>query len=162
MVVMTPHMKDPTCKRLLDHPEINASAYGVYEYAGEKIVFCSKECKETFEKDPDPHYAGYLLWQHENFRDPVCAKEMIYEEAKTAFPKGYSFPNNGMGISKHKDHVFFFHSEDCKTTFDGNPDKYHTDWIAWREGMIKEVDVQVKTEGKHELVHLAGYDPDKP
>ncbi|MFQ6011694.1 MAG: hypothetical protein ACE5KG_05935 [Nitrososphaerales archaeon] len=156
---MAPHMKDPTCGKLLDHPEVK-TAFGVYEYAGNKIVFCSKDCHDKFELNPDPHYAGFVMWKHENFRDPVCAKEMEYDEAKTAFPKGYSFPNNGFGISKHKDHVFFFHNEGCKKTFDANPDKYHADWQGWREAKVKEVDGRVQAEGKHELKHLPDFDPE--
>ncbi len=157
---MAPHMKDIVCGRLLTHDEVRNQSFGVYEYGIEKFAFCSKECKENFEKGPEPYYVGLVLWKHEFFRDPVCAKEMDHKEAVNAFPVGYSMPDLGFGISKHRDAQFFFHAESCKKTFDADPEKHYQDWTRWREEKKRSIENKVREEGKQDMKHLPGFDPD--
>jgi YHS domain-containing protein len=41
--------KDPVCKMDVDEKKTNFSS----EYAGRKYHFCSEECKDTFESQPE-------------------------------------------------------------------------------------------------------------
>ncbi len=43
-------MKDPVCKM-----EVDESSGIVSEYKGKRYVFCSKACKETFDRNPDKY-----------------------------------------------------------------------------------------------------------
>ncbi len=47
---------DPVCKCEIDEEKAEYES----EYKGQKIKFCSVECKEEFDEDPDLHYVKWV------------------------------------------------------------------------------------------------------
>ncbi|MDP2168525.1 MAG: heavy metal translocating P-type ATPase [Thermodesulfovibrionales bacterium] len=106
-------VKDPVCNMVIE----DKAAAGASEYKGQKYYFCSKHCKEAFDKDPESYIRAKTPPRAE-MEGPVSAtSKAVGEMAKD--------PICGMVINKERSikreaggRAYYFCSEDCVRTFE--------------------------------------------
>ena len=89
---------DPVCKM-----EIDMEKAMKVEYEENEFYFCSEECKEQFEKEPEKFI------EKEMVTDPVC---------------GMSISKSGEITHMHEGEKYHFCSPGCKEKFEKEPEKY--------------------------------------
>jgi YHS domain-containing protein len=125
--------KDLVCGMYVDKQKAEAEGWTV-QYEGDTYLFCSDQCKESFEKDPNQYLgktanAGAFGGQSidpvgfakdgdgrtrdaENI-DPKCSMADVAEEAKAAGR-----------TREYEGRIYYFCSDQCKKDFDNNFEKY--------------------------------------
>lgn len=79
-------------------------------YEGITYYFCSKECKEDFDKNPSKYLKVVTTTPPKGTIDPVC--HMKIDELERVVTCLY------------KDKVYYFCSDHCRTKYMANPDHY--------------------------------------
>jgi membrane fusion protein, copper/silver efflux system len=118
---------DPACRIMVD--EESAAAAGLkLEYHGKTYYFVSKECKDSFAKEP-----GIYVDEGEPAAPPPAASSMVPKPSVAA--AAVKDPVCGMEVdvkaavaaglkSDYKGKTYYFCSDDCKKKFDKEPAKY--------------------------------------
>lgn len=107
--VTTPPVKDPVCGMTVDP---SRAAGGTSEFQGNTYFFCSKGCKQKFDKNPSAYvHDGTQVTAHESLEiDPVCGMRVRPSEAAARLV--------------YDGKTFYFCSEICAAKFKADPHKY--------------------------------------
>jgi len=105
--LMTIRVQDTVCGMAVDH----SKAAGRSEFHGKTYFFCSKSCKETFDRNPEP-FVGLTAPAAEKGPeiDPVCGIEVA--------------PSKAAASVVHDERIFYFCSKGCEAKFRADPPKY--------------------------------------
>lgn len=99
--------KDPVCGMTVDP----SKAVGKSEFHGKTYYFCSKTCKEKFDRNPEPFVGlSAQATQKDTETDPVCG--MVVAPPKAA------------ASAVHEGRTFYFCSKGCEAKFHAEPQKY--------------------------------------
>jgi len=109
-------VKDPVCGMTIE----DKAAAGVSEYKGEKYYFCSKNCKEDFDKNPETFLGKKPLTMM-----PMPKMEEMASATAKAIGEMAKDPICGMVIPKERSikrevrgRAYYFCSENCVRTFE--------------------------------------------
>lgn len=101
--------KDPVCGMVVDPSE----TAGKSEFRGETFYFCSRSCKERFDRSPESFVgmatAGVMGGSE---ADPVCGMRVE--------------PARAVATVVYEGHPLYFCSKGCADTFNADPQKYAT------------------------------------
>ncbi len=107
---------DPVCKMTIEDKD----AAGTSEYRGTTYYFCSKPCKENFDKNPEAFIGKKevpslslmmpMVKGTDKVTDPVC--KMVID------------PKAAAGSSIYKGVTYYFCALHCKKKFDADPEAY--------------------------------------
>ena len=107
---------DPVCKMTIE----DKNAVAISTYKGTKYYFCSKPCKEDFDKNPETFIDNKAVPSlslmmpvakgTDRVTDPVC--KMVIN------------PKTAAGSSVYKSVTYFFCALHCKKKFDADPEAY--------------------------------------
>ena len=100
-------VKDPVCGMTVDP----SKAAGKSEFRGATYYFCSKSCKERFDRDPESFVTPTASAAQETTEiDPVCGMQVA--------------PSKAAASAVHDGQTFYFCSKGCEAKFKANPQKY--------------------------------------
>jgi Cu+-exporting ATPase len=105
-------VRDPVCKMTIEDKDAVATS----TYKGITYFFCSKHCREDFDKNPEDYVAGESLPIQEKdekaarTKDPVCGMVVDPETSKIKYD--------------YKGVTYFFCSEHCLDRFRKEPEKF--------------------------------------
>lgn len=107
---------DPVCNMTIE----DTKAAGVSDYKGKKYYFCSKHCKESFDKNPES-----FLGEKPLMMTPMPKMEEMAAATAKAIGEMAKDPICGMVIPKDRSikresggRAYYFCSEDCVRTFE--------------------------------------------
>jgi Cu(I)/Ag(I) efflux system membrane fusion protein len=118
--------KDPVCGLNVDESKAKSTGFQTV-YKNRIYNFCSKGCKQHFDKNPEryavipgevpetagPAAAGQGHAEERMSKDPVCGMEVDVAQAKAA---GW--------VSEYQGKTYYFHSYQCNRQFDKEPANY--------------------------------------
>jgi membrane fusion protein, copper/silver efflux system len=100
---------DPVCGMNMDP---KASGTVKTEYKGETYYFCCENCKKRFEAEPEKYISKKSSGtESEATKDPVCNMGV---DPKTP----------DVVKTEYRGETYYFCSEDCKKSFEANPERY--------------------------------------
>lgn len=107
---------DPVCGMTIE----DANAKGAAEYKGKKYYFCSKNCKEDFDRNPEKYISKKAG------QAPLMMMPMAKGTDKVADPvcKMTIDPKAAAGSSIYKGATYYFCALNCKKKFDADPEAY--------------------------------------
>ncbi|MFV2004179.1 MAG: YHS domain-containing protein, partial [Gammaproteobacteria bacterium] len=96
-------LKDPVCGM-----DVTADSEHHLKHNDQNYYFCSSNCHDKFEADPE-QYTQPPAESDVQLKDPVCGMDVTADSEHHLH---------------HKDHEYYFCSENCKEKFEASPDTY--------------------------------------